>query len=217
MKFYQDPHLQRGDGFYMRFSIKRLFLSGYRLGELFILYFYFFIDKKSVFEIIDCRIFLMESGMKKIKLYLDTSVISALDDPKKPERMQETHLLWEDIKADKYEIVISFVLIDEVEKCKQPKRDKMYDFLSTIKYEKIEANETIQNIADEVFKLGILPKKSRNDRLHIGSALVSSCSYIISWNFKHLVKIKTVNGVRAITSLYGYNPIDIIAPSSLIY
>ncbi|MCL2065638.1 MAG: PIN domain nuclease [Candidatus Cloacimonetes bacterium] len=155
--------------------------------------------------------------MKKIRLYLDTSVVSALADPKKPERMQETHLLWKDIKADKYEIIISFVLIDEVEKCKQPKRDIMYDFLSTIKYEKLEANDTISDIADEVFKLGILPKKSRNDRLHIGSAIVSSCNYIVSWNFKHLVKIKTVNGVRAITNLHGFNPIDIIAPASLIY
>ena len=37
--------------------------------------------------------------------------------------------------------------------------------------------------------------------------------YIVSWNFKHIVNVRTVNGVRAITNLRGYNDIDLVAPT----
>ena len=155
--------------------------------------------------------------MKKNRLYLDSSVISHLEAPDTPEKMQETLLLWNDIKNGKYDIVISSVLIEEIDKCHQPKRNKMYEFLGDIEYERIATDDGIKNIADEIIRLGILTEKSRYDCLHIACALVSSCNYIVSWNFKHLVNIKTVNGVRAITNIFGFNNIDIIAPPSLLF
>jgi hypothetical protein len=44
--------------------------------------------------------------MKRIKIYLDTSVISYLDQQDAPERMADTHVLWNRIKAGAYEAVI---------------------------------------------------------------------------------------------------------------
>ena len=42
------------------------------------------------------------------------------------------------------------------------------------------------------------------------------CDCIISWNFKHIVNIKTIRGVRAITNLKGYKYIEILNPSVLL-
>ena len=42
------------------------------------------------------------------------------------------------------------------------------------------------------------------------------CNIILSWNFKHIVNIKTIHGVRAITNLVGYKTIDIVSPSVLL-
>jgi hypothetical protein len=39
---------------------------------------------------------------------------------------------------------------------------------------------------------------------------------IISWNFKHIVNVKTIRGVRAITNLEGYKQIEILSPSALL-
>lgn len=39
---------------------------------------------------------------------------------------------------------------------------------------------------------------------------------ILSFNFKHIVNIKTIRGVRAITHLEGYKDIDIMNPSVLL-
>lgn len=43
--------------------------------------------------------------------------------------------------------------------------------------------------------------------LHIAIAILNKCDVIISWNFKHLVNIKTVRGTRAITYIKGYKGI----------
>ena len=35
-------------------------------------------------------------------------------------------------------------------------------------------------------------------------------------NFKHLVNVKTIRGVRAISNIEGYKNIDIIQPAALV-
>ncbi len=43
---------------------------------------------------------------RKLKIYIETSVISHLDAPDRPDRMGETLLFWKEVTAKKYEIVI---------------------------------------------------------------------------------------------------------------
>ena len=154
--------------------------------------------------------------MKKIRLYLDTTVISALDDHLKPERMKETYLLWKELKEGKYEIVISSVLAEELRKCEQEKRDVLFGFLDEIVFTDIESNETIEAIAKEIVRMGILKKRCFDDCLHIGSAIYSECDCIVSWNFRHLVNFKTVKGVRAVTGILNYKNIEIMSPTMVI-
>ena len=77
---------------------------------------------------------------KRLRLYLDTSVISYLDQHDAPEKMQNTLALWQDIQQEK----------------------------------------------------------------------------IVSWNFKHMVNVKTIRGVRGIASIKGYGAIDIVQPTMLL-
>lgn len=51
--------------------------------------------------------------MRKLKIYLDTSVISHLDAPDTPEKMADTLKLWEGIKRGEYEVYVSYMTIDE--------------------------------------------------------------------------------------------------------
>lgn len=100
--------------------------------------------------------------------------------------------------------------------CSERKRNKLYDYLSDIEYTKLEINTEIVELAQKIIDMGILRPKSFDDCQHIAAAVVSACDCIISWNFKHIVNIKTIRGVRAITNLEGYKGIDIINPSVLL-
>ena len=116
---------------------------------------------------------------RKLKVYLDTSVISHLMQEDVPEKMADTRKLWGMFRSGVYEVCLSTVTLQEIDDCSEP-------------------------------------KKSFDDCQHIGIAVVNNCDCIIPWNFKHESNIKTIRGVRAITNLEGYKPIEIWSPSVLL-
>lgn len=154
--------------------------------------------------------------MEKLKVHLDTSVISHMFQDDAPEKMADTRKLWELFKEDKYDIYLSTVTLEELSDCKEPKKSQMYDCLSQIKYTPIQITESMSEIAQQIIDMGILTEKSYDDCQHIAAAVIYGCDCILSWNFKHIVNIKTIRGVRAITNLKGYKPIEIINPSVLL-
>ena len=154
--------------------------------------------------------------MKKLKLYLDTSVISHLEAPDTPGKMQDTLKLWNEIRMGVYDIVISDLVMEEISRCPQPKREILFAHLTEIDYLRVDGNDEIEEIAAKIIQLGILKERCRDDCMHIGTAVASQCDYIVSWNFKHMVNVKTIKGVRAITNLYGYNSVDIVQPTMLV-
>lgn len=106
--------------------------------------------------------------------------------------------------------------LDEVGECREPKRTVLYEYLSRISYTKLEITDEVLKVANQIIDMGILTKKSIDDCQHIATAVVHGCDCIISWNFKHIVNVKTIRGVRAITNLEGYKQIEILSPSALL-
>lgn len=98
----------------------------------------------------------------------------------------------------------------------QPKLNMLLGFLAEINYQRVDSNDEIEEVAEQIIKLKILKEKSRDDCMHISAAVVCACDYLVSWNFKHMVNVKTIKGVRAVTNLFGYNNIDIIQPTMLV-
>lgn len=106
--------------------------------------------------------------------------------------------------------------LDEVGECRKPKRAVLFEYLSKIRYTKLEITDEVLRVADRIIEMGILSPKSIDDCQHIATAVVHGCDCIIFWNFKHIVNIKTIKGVRAITHLESNKDIDIMNPSVLL-
>ena len=53
--------------------------------------------------------------MRKLKVYLDTSVISHLFQEDVPEKMEDTRQLWEMFKNGKYDVYLSTVTLREIQ------------------------------------------------------------------------------------------------------
>lgn len=154
--------------------------------------------------------------MHELKVYLDTSVISHLMQEDVPEKMDDTLQLWEMFKNGKYDVYLSTVTLEEIDACPEPKRSRLFDFLNEIQYTPIQIDDNMLEVAQVIIDMGILTKKSFDDCQHIAAAVLYGCDCIVSWNFKHIVNIKTIRGVRAITNLKGYKPIEILNPSVLL-
>ncbi|WPX09512.1 PIN domain-containing protein [Caldicellulosiruptor danielii] len=108
--------------------------------------------------------------MKKLKIYLDTSVISHLDQQDNPEYMQITKELWEELKQGKYDVYLSSVVITELSKCKEPKRSRLLEYMSQIEFKRVEINEQVLELARRYVSENIIPSKFFDDALHIAAA-----------------------------------------------
>ena len=154
--------------------------------------------------------------MRKLKIYLDTSVISHLEQEDVPEKMEQTRKLWKILQTGKYDVIISDLVLAEINECKEPKKSILKQYLAQINYKRVKITEEAEEIAEEIIEEGILHQKSFDDCLHIASAIINDCNIIVSWNFKHMVNVDTINGIRRITFANRYNNIDIYAPYVLL-
>ena len=154
--------------------------------------------------------------MKKLKIYLDTSVISHLHQLDVPDKMDDTVALWKNIKQGMYDVYISEIALSEISENSESKQDILIKYLSEIEYTQISVDDEVISYANKIIEEGILTEKSYDDCLHLGCAVVSQCHIILSWNFKHMVRVKTVNGIRYINAMLGYHGIDIYSPNMII-
>lgn len=154
--------------------------------------------------------------MKKLKIYLDTSVISHLFADDASEKMSDTLNLWAEIMSGKFEVLLSDVTIEELNQCSEPKLSNMMRKLNEINFSIASVDEPVKGLAEQYVANEVLRPKSFDDCLHIACAVINNCDLLVSWNFKHLVNFKTIKGVRIVNSLNNYGEIGILSPPMLI-
>jgi predicted nucleic acid-binding protein len=154
--------------------------------------------------------------MKKLKIYLDTSIISYLDQQDAPEKMAETLRLWEKIQAGEFDVFTSAVAIEELGRCNNEKLFRLKNYLNTINFTLLEKSGDVNDLAKLYVAANVLTQKSFDDCLHIAYACVYNCDMIISWNFKHIVNYKTISGVKSVNAVAGYKEMSIYTPTMLI-
>lgn len=150
---------------------------------------------------------------KSLKLYLDTSVPNGYFDAKNPNRQQTTRQFW--LKLNKYQVFISDIVIEEIRATGD--EDRKQSLLELVKsFECLSAKtDEIKTLAEEYVIRGIIPVQHIEDAAHIAVTTVNSLDVLISWNFEHIVKLKTKREVNVINVLLGYNEIEIIEPTIL--
>jgi predicted nucleic acid-binding protein len=157
--------------------------------------------------------------MRKLGLYLDTSVISfALSEDISDDNRNVTLKLIEEINKSKYEGFISDVVIRELGSTRDAvKRGKLLELVDSMELNEVLAvDEEIDGVADKYIEEGIIPAVYRDDALHIALTSVKGLDILVSWNFRHLVKHKTRIEVTGVNTLLGYKPIDICTPWEVI-
>ena len=152
----------------------------------------------------------------KRRIYLDTSVISFLKAEDSSEKMRDTVLLWDDIKNNMYDVIVSDLTIKEIEQCPEPKRSYMLNELREIEMTVVQIENDVDELSKEFINAGILKEKSFDDCRHIATAIMAQCDIIVSWNFKHIVNDKTIDGIKRITNIKNLPEIKIYCPSMLI-
>jgi predicted nucleic acid-binding protein len=150
---------------------------------------------------------------KRLRIYLDTSIISAYFDYKKPLRQLITQK-WFEFESVGYDKYISTLVLEEINNNSNSElKTIMLKLIDDYRLNILEINESALNLA-EIYRKEII-KKEINDSIHIAISSINAIDAIVSWNFKHIVNLKTINTIHSINLRLNYQIIEIITPENL--
>jgi predicted nucleic acid-binding protein len=154
--------------------------------------------------------------LKILKIYLETTVFNFKFAEDSPDKKQDTIKLFDEISQGKYIPYTSDYVLQELLRAKEPKKTQMVNLIEQYKIEFLDADKDAEILADKYVFENIIPIKYRTDGIHIAMATINDLDIIVSYNFQHIVKLKTIIGTESINLREGYKRIGIYSPTEVI-
>jgi predicted nucleic acid-binding protein len=145
--------------------------------------------------------------MKKLRIYVDTSVIGGCFDP---EFQAWSNGLIDDFRIGTFNLVLSDVTAAEVERAPEAVRELHRELLSV--GEILAVTEEVLTVLAAYESHGVLGPRFRNDMLHIALATVAEVDVLVSWNFRHIVRLDKIQQFNGINLELGYKTVAIYSP-----
>jgi len=128
----------------------------------------------------------------------------------------DTVKLFEEVRAGKYRAYTSTYATDELLKAPEEKYRKMMGLITEYGITVLQESEEANNLAAMYQEQGILPARSTTDARHIAITTVNDIDMILSLNFEHIVRKKTMTMTGALNAQLGYRAIEIRSPMEVV-
>lgn len=147
---------------------------------------------------------------KIYKIYLDTSVIGGVFDV---EFNRESNHIFDLAKNNQIKLITSQLVLDELKNAPKLVRDFLN--INLYLFDKVDIGEQAIEMMNRYLSAKIVTVKSRNDALHVAIATESRVDAIVSWNFKHIVKLEKMKKYVSCNLESGYGFLQIITPKEV--
>lgn len=149
----------------------------------------------------------------RIKVYLDTSVVSALFDDWNPERQGLTSSFFNIL--DRFDVHVSELTLAELERTPDKElAQRMRDTIAGM--DVLELTKEVEDLAHEYVSHGAVPDTYLADAMHVAVASLNGMDFLLSWNFRHLVRRRTRDVVDMVNTMRGMRQISIATPAELL-
>jgi len=148
---------------------------------------------------------------KYIRVYADTSVFGGVFDK---EFEVPSKLFFDSVKKSRFSLITSELVRQEIQAAPMKVQKLFYDILPIA--DVAEITEKALKLQQAYTSAEILPGRYSTDALHVALATVSKASFIVSWNFKHIVNFQKIPMYNAVNTLHGYTEIAIYSPLEVI-
>lgn len=149
----------------------------------------------------------------KLRLYIDTCVFGGYFDK---EFSADSIRFIHDLHTGKAIVLMGESLIEEVNRARKEIRD-LVDGLPTDKTQYLPIDDEVKALRDEYIKQNVVTKKSINDATHVALATIHRADAIVSWNFKHIVRLSKIKGFNRVNLENGYREIVIVTPKEVVF
>jgi predicted nucleic acid-binding protein len=154
--------------------------------------------------------------MRVPRIYIETSVFNFCFADNDPEKQCDTLKLFDEIREGKYEPVTSVYVLEELERAPEPKQGNMTALIRDCAIAMLATSDEAEDLANRYIEADIIPEKYKLDAIHIAMATIHGLDVIVSFNFKHIVKRKTIEMTAAVNFEQGYRSIGIYSPTEVV-
>jgi len=142
------------------------------------------------------------------RIYVDTSVLGGCCDA---EFSPWSNGLVEDFRRGVFRAVLSDVIAEEIGRAPAT--------VQAVHQERLNLGAEVVSVSSDVLHLvaayearAILGPRFRNDLLHIALATVASVDVLVSWNFRHIVRLDRIQLFNEVNAAQGRAILTIYSP-----
>ena len=155
--------------------------------------------------------------MKKLSLYLETSVWNFIFADDAPEKRDITKEFFINIKQGQYEIFISQTVLNEIDRADERKRAQLMQLIKEHQPKELNITQEVIDLSKEYILQKIIPEEKVEDAIHVAVATVYEMDALITWNNRHLANLRKMEIINGINLKEGYTKhIEIVNPMEVI-
>ena len=151
--------------------------------------------------------------MRSFRVYVDTSVLGGCFDP---EFSEWSLSLVRDFRLGRLSPVLSEVIAAEIEPAPSQVRE-LHEELLLLPAEVIPVTSEALSLVDAYQQRGVLSPRYRNDMLHIALATLARVDVLVSWNFRHIVRLDKIQAFNAVNADRGLGVLNIYSPREVTF
>jgi len=156
--------------------------------------------------------------MRKLRLYLDSSILGWSLNRGNPTRFAEANLLLQQIAEGKFIGGYSWVSVQEIEAAPAHIAKRLWKKVEEAKLKRVPAR--LKREADELAQIycakEIVPSNFKADALHIAVATLWKADALVSYNFEHIVSLEIMVKVNKVNRSLNLNEIFLCQPQEVI-
>jgi hypothetical protein len=154
----------------------------------------------------------------KAKVYVETTIVSYLVGRPSRDLVTAAHQQitrdWWDGRKDVFDLYASKSVLDEAGAGDRDLARKRLALLEGIPV--LPLTSGIMELAEDLVRSGALPAIAAVDALHIASATVYGCDYLLTWNCRHIANAEILRSIRSVVIQHGFELPLICTPEELM-
>ena len=150
-------------------------------------------------------------------VYVETTIPSFYyDDRTQPEMVarREWTREWWKVARNRYEVVTSPAVVDELERGDFPSRERCLSFVANLPLLAIKPEVT--DIVDAYISRNVMPGDPAGDALHLAIASFHRCDFLVTWNCRHLANANKFDHIRRVNDSLGLFAPSLVTPLELL-
>jgi len=118
------------------------------------------------------------------------------------------------ILGGKEELITSNVVAKEIASAPEKIRE-LYEGMPEDCKRTLPLTQEVEDLTEAYLCAGVVSRRWREDCQHVALATLAGADAIVSWNFKHLVRVDRIRGFNAINVAEGHAIMQIVSPKEV--